>query len=277
MSTNNETSQKKHESISGYALVNGIKMYYEIHGEGTPLVLIHGGGSTIQTSFGRILPILAKQYKVIAVELQAHGRTSDRDVPESFEQDADDVAALLKHLKINKAHILGFSNGGQTTMQLAITHPEIVKKLVIVSAFYKRDGAIPGFFDSMPNATLDNMPAPLKAAYLQVNNDEKGLQTMFTKDRDRMVHFKGWSNDELKSIQAPAFIIAGDHDVVTPEHAVKMSKVIPNAQLMILPGTHGSFIGEICSAEEGSKIPEMAVGIIEEFLDKEVNLKQEKP
>jgi pimeloyl-ACP methyl ester carboxylesterase len=276
MSSNNETLQAKQESISGYAPVNGIKMYYEIHGEGTPLVLIHGGGSTIQTSFGRILPMLAQHYKVIAVELQAHGHTTDRDAPESFQQDADDVAALLKHLKINKAHILGFSNGGQTSMQLAISHPEIVNKLVIVSAFYKRDGAIAGFFDSMPNATLDNMPALLKTAYLQVNNDQEGLIKMFTKDKDRMVHFKGWSDDELKSIHAPAFIIAGDHDVVTPEHSVKMSQIIPNAQLMILPGTHGSFIGEICSAEEGSKIPEMTVGIIEEFLNKEIDAKQVK-
>jgi pimeloyl-ACP methyl ester carboxylesterase len=270
MSVKNETLQTKQDSIIGYAPVNGIKMYYEIHGEGTPLVLVHGGGSTIQTSFGRILPILAQHYKVIAVELQAHGHTNDRDAPESFQQDADDVAALLKHLKINKAHILGFSNGGQTSMQLAINHSEIVNKLVIISAFYKRDGAITGFFDSMPNATLDNMPAPLKAAYLHVNNDKEGLIKMFTKDRDRMVNFKGWSDEELKSIQAPAFIIAGDHDVVTPEHAMKMSQLIPNAQLMILPGTHGSFIGEICSSQEGSAIPEMTVGIIKEFLDKSV-------
>jgi pimeloyl-ACP methyl ester carboxylesterase len=269
MSVKNETPQTKQDSIIGYAPVNGIKMYYEIHGNGTPLVLIHGGGSTIQTSFGRILPILAQHYKVIAVELQAHGHTNDRDAPESFQQDADDVAALLKHLKINKAHILGFSNGGQTSMQLAISHPELINKLVIVSAFYTRDGAIPGFFDSMPNATLNNMPALLKTAYLQINHDQEGLVKMFTKDRDRMVNFQGWSDDELKSIHAPAFIIAGDHDVVTPEHTVKMSQLIPKARLMILPGTHGSFIGEICSAEEGSKIPEMTVSLIEEFLDRQ--------
>jgi pimeloyl-ACP methyl ester carboxylesterase len=90
-------------------------MYYEIHGTGEPLVLIHGGGSTLNTNFEKIIPLLSKNYKVIAVEMQAHGRSSDREAPESFEQDADDLAALLKHLNISKANILGFSNGGSTS------------------------------------------------------------------------------------------------------------------------------------------------------------------
>src|SRR5713226_6395711 len=109
---------------SGYAPINGLDMYYEIYGAGAmPLVLIHGGGSTIETTFGNILPLLSDYGKVIAVELQAHGRTNDRDAPESFEQDADDVAALLHYLKVDKANFLGFSNGGTTTMQIAISHP----------------------------------------------------------------------------------------------------------------------------------------------------------
>lgn len=273
MSVNNETLKTKQDSTSDYADINGIKMYYEIHGKGEPLVLIHGGGSTIQTSFGRILPLFAQHYKVIAVELQAHGHTSDRDAPESFEQDADDVAALVKHLKISKAHFLGFSNGGTTSMRIAMQHPELVNKLVLISSVYKRDGMIPGFFEGMQHASLDNMPELLKTYYLQINNNEKGLLAMFAKDRDRMLHFKDWSDDELRGIKAPAFIICGDHDVVTSEHTLKMSQLIPNAQLMILPGTHGSFIGEICSAQPGSKMPEMTVGIIEEFLNKKTEIK----
>jgi pimeloyl-ACP methyl ester carboxylesterase len=259
--------KQKTDPVNGYASVNAINMYYEIHGEGTPLVLIHGGGSTIQTSFARILPLLAPHYKVIAVELQAHGHTSDRDAPESFEQDADDVAALLKHLSINNAHILGFSNGGNTAMRIAMRHPELVNKLVIISSLYKREGMVPGFFEGMQHVTIDQMPELLKTYYLQINKDEKGLLTMFTKDRDRMLHFKDWSDEELRSIKAPAFLICGDRDVVTSEHTLKMSQLIPNARLAILPGTHGSFIGEVCAVEEGSKIPEMAVGIIQEFLD----------
>lgn len=253
---------------SAYASVNGLNMYYEIHGEGTPLVLIHGGGSTIQTSFSKILPLLARHYKVIAVELQAHGHTSDRNRGESFEQDADDVAGLLEYLKIKKAHFLGFSNGGNTAMQIAIRHSALVNKLVVISSFYKRDGMIPGFFEGIEKATLENMPGLLKTYYLHINNDKTGLQTMFDKDRERMIGFKDWSDEQLQSIQSPTFLILGDRDVVTPEHAMKMSRLIPNSQLMILPGTHGSFIGEVCAAEEGSKMPEITVEIIDEFLNK---------
>ena len=179
MSSDNKVQQKKSGSTSGYAQVNGLKMYYEIHGEGTPLVLIHGGGSTIQTTFGKILPLFAQHHKVIAVELQAHGHTGDRDSPESFAQDAADIAALLEYLKIDKADFLGFSNGGQTAMQIGMSPPGIVNKLVIVSAFYKRDGAFKGFFENMVKATLDDMPAVYKEAYLKINNDSAALSNMF--------------------------------------------------------------------------------------------------
>ncbi|MDB4921964.1 alpha/beta hydrolase [Mucilaginibacter sp.] len=253
---------------SGYAPVNGLNMYYEIHGKGTmPLVLIHGGGSTIETSFGNMLPLLSGYGKIIAIELQAHGRTSDRDAPESFMQDADDVAALLKYLKIDKADILGFSNGGSTTMQIAIRHPDIVNKIVVVAGAYKRDGFIPGFFESMPNATLDNMPAPLKTAYLKVSPNKNGLQTMFNKDKQRMITFKDWNDDDLRSIKAPALFMVADHDVITVEHTVQMSRLIPGAQLAVLPGVHGSFIGEAGTAKNGSKLPGMTAALVEEFLN----------
>jgi len=263
-----KSEDKQVNRDSGYAPVNGIKMYYEIHGEGIPLVLIHGGGSTIKTSFGKILPLFAQHYQVIAVELQAHGHTSDRDSAESFEQDADDVAALLRFLNINKAHILGFSNGGNTAMQIAVRHPDLVNKLIPVSSFYKREGMIAGFWEAMQLASLENMPGPLMTYYLQINNDQKGLQTMFNKDKERMLQFKDWNDEVLRSIKARTLLINADHDVVTNEHAVKMSHIIPNAQLMILPGTHGSFIGEVCTAEEGSKMPEAVALMIKEFLDK---------
>ena len=252
---------------SGLAPVNGINMYYEIHGKGNiPLVLIHGGGSTIESTFGNILPLLSKHHKIIAVELQAHGRTSDRDGPESFEQDADDVAALLKYLKIDKANFFGFSNGGTTSLQIGIRHPQIVNKLVVVSASSKRDGLVPGFFEGMENATIDNMPKPLKDAYLKVAPNKNGLIVMFTKDRDRMRGFKDISDDALRSIKAPTLLLAGDKDVVVPEHLVQMSKLISNSRLAILPGDHGSFIGEVCSYQQDSKMPEITVNIINEFL-----------
>jgi pimeloyl-ACP methyl ester carboxylesterase len=253
---------------SGYAPVNGLNMYYEIYGAGAiPLVLIHGGGSTIETTFGNMLPFLSGYGKVIAVELQAHGRTSDRDAPESFEQDADDVAALLKYLKIDKANFFGFSNGGTTTLQIAIRHPAIVNKMVVASANYQREGMIPGFFEGMPNATLADMPAPLKDAYLRVA-PVNHLQVMFEKDVARMLNFKDISDDDLRSIKAAALIMASDHDVITLEHTIKMSRLIPGARLVILPGTHGSFIG---AAEAGtrkdSKLPGITAALVEEFLN----------
>lgn len=132
-----QQNKKIQDSISGYVTVNGLNMYYEIHGSGEPLVLIHGGGSTLRTTFGKVLPLFAKDRKVIAVELQAHGHTGDRNKPLLFEQDADDVNALLQQLNITRAAVFGFSNGGSTAMHLAIRHPERVSKLIIASTFYQ--------------------------------------------------------------------------------------------------------------------------------------------
>jgi len=251
---------------SAYSVVNGIKMYYESHGEkGDYLVLIHGGGSTIGTSFGRILPLLAENHKVIAMELQAHGHTGDRDAPESFEQDADDVAQLLVNLNITKASFLGFSNGGNTAMQIAIRHPEIVNKLIIASAFYKREGMIPGFFDSMKNASINDMPEFLRNAFLRINPDSNQLLTMFNKDMERMLQFRDWPAEAFLSISAPSLIISGDHDVVLPAHAVTLSKLIKNSRLMILPAGHGAYMG-VEGTNPESKMPGICVEMIEEFL-----------
>jgi pimeloyl-ACP methyl ester carboxylesterase len=255
------------QKTTGYAPVNGLKMYYEIYGSGDlPLVLIHGGGSTIETTFSNILPKLAAFTKIIAVELQAHGRTSDRDAPESFMQDADDVAALLRYLKVGKANVLGFSDGGCTTMQLAGRHPELINKIVVVASNYTRAGMIDGFFEMMDNASLDNMPAPLKEWYLKANPDPKGLQNMFNKDRERRRTFADWPESDLTRIQAPALIITGDKDVIKTEHIVEISKLIPQAQLVILPGVHGALLGEICTVKAGSQQPEITATLVKEFL-----------
>ncbi len=253
---------------NGYSEVNGIKMYYEIYGQGKPLVLIHGGGSTIQTTFGRVIPLLARQRKIIAVELQAHGRTADRNKDLSFEQDADDVAALLKNLHIDKADIFGFSNGGTTTLQIAIRHPELVDKIIIASALSKRSGAPPEFWDFMNHAQLQNMPAQLKEAYRQVAADPNGLQVMHDRDVKRMVNFKDIPDGQLRSVKARALIIIGDKDVVTPEHAVEMHRLIANSELAIIPGGHGDYIGEITTLKPGFSETDFVVPMIEKFLEK---------
>jgi pimeloyl-ACP methyl ester carboxylesterase len=250
-----------------YAAVNGLRMYYEIHGTGRPLVLIHGGGSTIESTFGRILPGLARTHRVIAVEMQAHGHTLDIDRPLSFEQDADDVAALLGQLHVESADIMGFSNGGTTALQVAIRHPGLVDKLVLASTTFRRDGMPPGFFDGFQHASLEtSMPEPLKDAYLKANPDPKGLQRMFDRDVARMEAFRDISAADIKAIQAPALVINGDADVVRPEHALELWRTLPHAKLAILPGVHGEYIGEICSPDKDSKMPALVTAMIVQFL-----------
>jgi len=251
---------------SGYSEVNGLRMYYEIYGQGKPLVLIHGGGSTIQTSFGRIIPQLGKGRQVIGVELQAHGRTSDRNTGISFEQDADDVSALLNKLNIAKADFFGFSNGGTTALQIAIRHPGLVNKVIAASAMCKRSGVPSQFWDFMKQAKLEHMPQQYKDAYINVAPNPDNLHIMHDKCAKRMVEFKDISDEQLKSIKTPVLIIVGDKDVMTPEHAVEMHRLISNSQLAIIPGGHGEYIGEITALSENYKETDFIIPIIEKFL-----------
>ena len=253
---------------SGYSKVNGLKMYYEIYGQGQPLVLIHGGGSTIQSNFEKIIPLFAKNRKVVAVELQVHGRTSDRNADLAFEQDADDIATLLKNLNIDKADFFGFSNGGTTTLQIAIRHPEIVNKIVLGSALAKRSGVPEWFWGLMEQAKLENMPEQLKTAYKQVAPDTSGLQIMHDRDAKRMVNFKDIPDEQIKSIKAPTLIIIGDKDIITPEHAIELHRQIENSELAIIPGGHGEYIGEITTITPNTKDSEFVVPMIEKFLNK---------
>jgi pimeloyl-ACP methyl ester carboxylesterase len=253
---------------AGHEQVNGINMYYEIYGEGEiPLMLIHGGGSTIQSSFGKLIPFLAKSGQVIAVELQAHGRTSDRNQPESFEQDAKDVTTLLNQLKIEKANFLGFSNGGTTTLNIATHHPAVVNKIIVVSANYQRDGLIEGFYNGFGDATIDHMPEGLKTAFLEVNPDQNALQTMFEKDKQRMLDFMDLTDEDIIGIKCDTLLMVADRDVIRPEHVVKMSKLIANSQLAILPGVHGTMIGESIAPGVTNKTLEITAHLVETFLN----------
>jgi pimeloyl-ACP methyl ester carboxylesterase len=253
---------------TGYARVNGLRMYYELYGAGgTPLVLIHGGGSTIGTNWGRALPHLAQTRRVIAVEMQAHGHTADIDRPFTFEQDADDVAALLDSLRVPKADILGFSNGGTTALQVAIRHPGKVNRLVIASANYKRDGMQRGFWDAMAKGTFADMPQPYKDAYLKINPSQAGVLAMYERDSKRMLAFTDIPDAAIRAIQAPTLVVAGDRDVIRAEHAVELSRTLPRGRLCILPGTHGSYLGEIMTPNVSARTLEGFVAIVTEFLD----------
>ncbi len=252
---------------SGHAPVNGINMYYEIHGEGDiPLLMIHGGGSTIQTSFGKLLPLLAANNKVIAIEMQAHGRTSDRDEQESFAQDADDAAGLLKYLGIAKANVLGYSNGGSTVLQMGIRHPEMVNRIVCIAGAVKRHGFFSGFFDGFEGAYLEMMPELLRKAFLEITPDPAKLQTMFEKDVHRMKNFADWPDEDVKSIKAPVLFLGGDRDVVTPAHHIEMAGLVEGSRLIILPGVHGEYIGEIGIGKEDSILPRVTADLIDDFL-----------
>src|SRR5215204_13722 len=153
---------------TGYAPVNGLNMYYEIHGTGEPLVLLHGAYMTID-AMGEVVPELGKTRQVIAVELQGHGRTADVDRPLSYEQMADDTAALLRHLGIEQADVFGYSMGGGVALQVAIRHPDLVRKLVVASASYTSDGMQPELFEMIETITPELFAgSPFEAAYLEI-------------------------------------------------------------------------------------------------------------
>jgi pimeloyl-ACP methyl ester carboxylesterase len=251
----------------GHKSVNGIKMYYEIYGSGKPLVLIHGGGSSILFDYKEVISRLETQFQLIGIDLQNHGMTEHRDIPETFDQDADDVVALLKELNIKKASFWGFSNGGNTVMQIAHRHPEMVEKLIVASAFYKRNGMMDGFFEGMMEATMDVMPEPLKINFLNLNPDFSKLENMFDKDSKRMQTFEDWSEDVLKGIKCPTLFISGDKDVMKPEHVVEMWRLVEGSQLMILPATHGSYMMADFNGNVDHKMIDLTTNEVEKFLN----------
>ena len=220
-------------AIQDYASVNGLRMYYEIHGSGSPLVLLHG-------AFGvaNVFPQLAVNRKLIAVELQGHGHTADIDRPLTFEQMADDTAALLRQLGIEQADFFGYSMGGNVGLAIAIRHPGLVRKLVVngsnagkIEAAY--DAASLAQFQSLPE---DFAPPMLKEPYDKVAPDPSKWPVLVGKIKTMGLEFQGFSEENLRSIGAEVLITAGDRDVVRPEHTVEMFRLIPNSQLAIYPG-----------------------------------------
>jgi pimeloyl-ACP methyl ester carboxylesterase len=234
---------------TGYAPVNGLKMYYEIHGKGQPLVLLHGAFNTINMAFGQLIPEFSKKRQVIAVELQGHGRTADIDRPFSFESMADDIDALLKYLKIDSADILGYSMGGGVAWQLAIRHPQVVRKLIIASSVYKYEGWSQQTRSILPTLAPRMFEGtPIKTAYDSLAPDPKHWVEFINKMKKFITTSYDFTAAKISAIKSPTLIIAGDGDGVTVEHAVEMYRLrggdymvdfgpVHKAQLAIFPGT----------------------------------------
>jgi len=235
---------------SGYVSVNGLKMYYEIHGKGQPLVLLHGAFSAIGTSFGKILPGLAKTRQVIAFELQGHGRTADIDRPLTMEGMMEDVAAALPQLGIEQADVLGYSTGGIVALHLAVRHPEMLRKLVLMSVSYTLSGVHPGLMEGMGEMKPEMMyGSPWHEEYKRLAPRPEDFTRLFEKKTQMDRQIKDFSEEAIRGIKAPTLLMIGDSDLIRPEHAVEMFRLLgggvfgdtpagmPNSQLAVLPGT----------------------------------------
>jgi pimeloyl-ACP methyl ester carboxylesterase len=234
---------------SGYVPADGLDVYYEIHGSGPPLVLLHGALGTIESCFAGLLPVLARTHTVVAVELEGHGRTADADRPLSTFQMADDTATVVRSLGISAADFVGYSLGGAVAMQIAMGHPELVRRLVFAGgSAYRRDGQYPEMLEEL-DADLPDLDGTVwQQAYAQVAPDPAAWPALVAK----VVHldrtFQGWAPEDVAAVRAPTLLIIGDADIVRPEHTVEMFRLLgggvngdvfemPASRLAVLPGT----------------------------------------
>lgn len=266
-------SQHIKPAENGYADVNGLKMYYEVYGEGKPIVLLHGSFMTIPLNWLQWIPLLAKDRKVIVAEMQGHGRTRDIPRPFSYEGMADDVSGLLKHLKVDSADILGYSMGGGIAFQFAVRHPRQVRRLVVLSGTYAHDGWWPDAEASFATATADMFKGTsIQKQYDSFGNDPARFPQFVKKVISIDLKAYNWSGD-VKNIKAPLFVALGDADGVRYEHALELFRAkgggkmgdihgLPKSRLAIIPGT--THIGMI-------KRTDWLIPMINDFLDSDLN------
>jgi pimeloyl-ACP methyl ester carboxylesterase len=241
--------------VGNYADVNGINLYYETLGTGHPLILLHGGLGAI-SMFGPNLPALAEGRQVIAVDLQGHGRTADIDRPIHLQLMAEDIAALIKHLKLDRPDVMGYSMGGGVAMFVAARHPELVRKVVLVSTYLKRTSVYPELLSQQaqvgPEMAEAMKQTPMYQLYASIAPRVEDWPRLLGKMGDMMKEDFDYTKD-FSSIKAPTMIVAGDAEMFPPSHAVEMFELlgggkrdggwdgsgISNARLAILPGvTH---------------------------------------
>lgn len=256
------------DPVGGRVPVNGMEMYYEVSGEGDPLVVLHGAYMNIPT-MGDIIPKLAESHKVYALEFQGHGRTTDIDRPITNQNLADDVAGFMDAVGLAKADIFGYSMGATAGLQLAIRHPEKVDKLVAASVAYDVEGWQPAFLDFIPQMTVDMLVGmPFVEDYRTLAADPDGFPALAAKLIQLEKEPMAWE-DDVRALTTPVLIISGDSDVVTLEHSVAMfrllgggemgdmGKPLPASRLAVLPATsHTAVIGQV----------DLLLGFIEPFL-----------
>lgn len=211
---------------TGYAPVNGLNMYYEVHGSGEPVVLLHGAFMTITSNWDGWIDELAKSRKVIAVEMQGHGRTADIPRDLSSANHADDIAALLEYLEIPRADLIGYSMGGGVAMHVAVRHPDQVRKVVVISSTFRHDGVVQEGSDALDNLTADLFKGtPIESEYLRLSPTPDHFSAFI----DRMVAANTEANDlsadQLRSTTAPMFFIHGDADGIRLEHVAEMFRL----------------------------------------------------
>jgi pimeloyl-ACP methyl ester carboxylesterase len=204
---------------------------------------------------------------VIAPEQQGHGHTPDLDRPLSFEQMADDTAALLEQLGVHDADILGFSNGGTVALQIALRHPELVHRLIICSSFYAHDGVIPQLRDAWQQPPdPSKMPPPLRDAYLAAA-PHPDLARFVAKTIAMLQSFTDIPESGLRTIAVPTLVMVGDHDVVRVEHALKLSQLVQHGQLAVFPDSiHGTYLGAVEGEKPGNRLPDLGATMIDTFL-----------
>jgi pimeloyl-ACP methyl ester carboxylesterase len=229
--------------------VNGLEMYHEVHGAGRPLVLLHGAMSTIETSFGAVLPLLAESRRIVAPEQQAHGHTPDIDRPLTYREMAEDTAGLLRRLNIESADLFGYSMGAGIALELAIRRPELVRKLVVASLAYDKDGFHPEIGKAIESVQPEDLAGSVfEEAYAKTAPNPEDWPTLVGKCNQLDREFVGWPPADIQSINAPTLVIIGDSDIVRPEHAVETFRLLgggvegdsaglPPSELAVLPGT----------------------------------------
>jgi len=226
----------------GYVDVNGVHMYYEVYGEGSPLVLLHGGIMTIELTFASLIPPLATRHTVIAVEMQGHGRTADTGRAITPAALASDVVGLLDHLGIERAHVLGHSLGGAVALELAVSHPDRVHSVVPMSIRVRPDGTHEEIADPSKHASSTRMPtaqdfAEMTEAYKRLSPHPEHFDDFVAMLSSVASQLEGWTDEQLAGVTAPTLLMIGDNDFTTVEHGALMLRLIPGSQLAVLPGT----------------------------------------